>query len=418
MGKTTRLEGSTLEWAHDRFREYYRSAAIAAPERTPRREFAAFPFTTEALMRRHASFREADDLRSFLAREAPRHVYYSSAYYRDPDHPKMDGKGWLGADLIFDLDADHLRQAEGKSYAEQLVLVRERLKALYDDFLLGDFGVDPATARIVFSGGRGYHVHVQDERFQRLNSPERRELVEYILGVGFDPLSAIVESREADRSALSLDAGSEEPTARGSAGAGRPLKRLAPPETPGWRGRTTRSVVALLARWDRIGADGAATELESLGVSRARARALATTLVTKGRGRSIREGLTVEVFPKEVPKEFLEVVLRQAAVEVQGETDAPVTTDIHRLIRLPTSLHGGTGFRAVPLTRETLDDFDPFRDALVPDGGTVTVELTDPVEYPFPDRVHGQPQERPELPAAVGLFLILRGEAVLPPSPG
>ena len=102
---------------------------------------------------------------------------YSSAYYRVPDHLKMAQKEWLGADLIFDLDADHLREAAGLSDQGQLELVKRKVRSLLEEFLLGDFGISPENAQLYLSGGRGYRVHVRDEAFLPLNSPERRELV-------------------------------------------------------------------------------------------------------------------------------------------------------------------------------------------------------------------------------------------------
>ncbi|MGA7650502.1 MAG: DNA primase small subunit domain-containing protein, partial [Thermoplasmata archaeon] len=191
MGKTLALEGPPLEWARRQFARYYDTAPIAPPYRLARREFAAFPFTSETMMRRHATLRTTEEFLRFLRRETPRHVYYSSAYYRRPAEPTMSAKEWLGADLIFDLDSDHLRGAEALDYAGQLELVKTRLVALVDDFLLGDFGIDPASTSFVFSGGRGYHVHVRDDRFQPLTSPERRELVDYVLGTGFDPMMVV-----------------------------------------------------------------------------------------------------------------------------------------------------------------------------------------------------------------------------------
>lgn len=422
MGKIVALEGRALEFARRAFSRYYGTTPVEPPSRFARREFAAFPFATETMMRRHMAFPRVEEFRAFLAREAPRHMYYSSAYYRFPDHPKMPGKEWLGADLIFDLDADHLRDSAGRDYAGQLALVKTRLVALLDDFLYGDFGLDPSSTSVVFSGGRGYHVHVRDEAYLRLTSPERREIVEYILGTGADVGRAILERRESDRPGLALSDGAADEASGPAPPAprSRGYKRLAPPDAPGWTGRTTRAFLTVLARWDRDGKESAAAELERFGVPRSRARSIARQLVEEGRGRQIREGLSLEVFPREVPKELLEVVLRQAAVEVQGETDAPVTTDIHRLIRLPGSLHGGTGFRVVGLSRDRLDAFDPFRDAVLdaPDEETVDLELTEAIHYPFPSaRIEGGAGERVRWPMPVALFLVLRGEAVLPPSP-
>ena len=51
---------------------------------------------------------------------------------------KMNEKNWLGAELIFDLDADHLPNAP-RNYADMLELVKKEAFKLMD-FLLDDFG--------------------------------------------------------------------------------------------------------------------------------------------------------------------------------------------------------------------------------------------------------------------------------------
>ena len=418
MAKTAALDAPTLEWAHRQFQAYYRSTRIEPPSRYTRREFAAFPFSVHTLMRRHASFPSAEALRGFLEEEAPRHLYYSSAYYRTPSAATMAAKEWLGADLIFDLDADHLRQAEGKTYAEQLELARGRFRDLVDDFLLGDFGFDARDVSLVFSGGRGFHAHVHAEAVLPLSSGERRELVEYILGVGVDARDAVQELRETDRGpALSVGFGGElagvEP-GRPSASRQRPYQRLAPPDAPGWPGRLTRSLFQILTRWDEGGVERATREMREAGAPDAVAREWAQRLVRDGRGRRIREGLSLDVAATDFPPALLAQILDQARIQVQGETDAPVTTDIHRLIRLPGSLHGGTGFRVLPLSRDELDHFEPFRDAPFPFPGLTPVELRllADVDYPTrPEPTHGKEGDVLTLPRSTALFLTLRGEA-------
>ncbi|MGP8077548.1 MAG: DNA primase small subunit domain-containing protein [Thermoplasmata archaeon] len=421
MARTVALDASTLSWVRGRFAEYYDEAEIDPPNRLARREFAAFPFATETMMRRHAALRTPEEFRKYLAREVPRHVYYSSAYYRHPAEPSMAGKEWLGADLIFDLDADHLRGAESRDYAGQLALVKERLVSLVDDFLFRDFGVDPRSTSIVFSGGRGYHVHIRDERFLPLTSPERRELVDYVLGTGVDPLR-VVELRRPDvRSGPTLAPVEGEDGGGGRGRAGPPTVQLAPSDAPGWRGRTTRAVIAVLDRWEAQGPKAAAADMIDAGIDPGKAKRWAKVLITDGGAKKVRSSFTIDVFRKESPAEFLAAIVPRAAIEVQGETDAPVTTDIHRLIRLPNSRHGGTGLRVVPLGRDEVAGFDPFRDALVaaPDEGTTRLTYTAELSYPFPGGgVRGHPGESDELPTPVATFLVLRGEAALPPSPG
>ena len=421
MGKTLTLEGPPLDWAREQFARYYATAPIAPPHRLARREFAAFPFTSETMMRRHATLRTPEEFLRFLRRETPRHVYYSSAYYQRPAAPVMAEKGWQGADLIFDLDSDHLRGAEALDYAGQLELVKTRLIALVDDFLFGDFGIDPASTSFVFSGGRGYHVHVRDDRFLSLASLGRRELVEYVTGSNFDPAAAILHERADVRAGLTssdADGGAEGgPMGR----LPRPTRSLPPPDAPGWYGRTTRSVLEVLRRWETQDSKVAAEELARWQIPPAEARRYARLLIDQKKAEKIRTSLSLDVFKHDPPDDFLKAVVRGTGIEVQGETDAPVTTDIHRLIRLPNSLHGGTGFRVVPLGRDEIEKFDPFRDALLPGygGETTPVTYVEEARYPFPGGgVHAVPDGTDELPTPLALFLVLRGQAALRPSPG
>ncbi|MCD6411351.1 MAG: DNA primase catalytic subunit PriS, partial [Thermoplasmata archaeon] len=91
------------------FAEYYSNHGVTPPERFDRREYAFMPFGAK-LMKRHISFKRRKDLQSFITKMVPAHIYYSSAFYRYPDAPTMEEKGWMGAELIFDLDMDHLKK--------------------------------------------------------------------------------------------------------------------------------------------------------------------------------------------------------------------------------------------------------------------------------------------------------------------
>ena len=414
MAKIIELDVETLKWARSHFARYYSEASIPPPPRLPRREFAAFPFATETMMRRHATLRDVGEFREFLRHEVPRHIYYSSAYYQLPAESSMSAKQWMGADVIFDLDADHLRGAETLDYAAQLELVKRRLLSLVDDFLARDFGVQPSDMSIVFSGGRGYHVHIRTPEFASLTSQDRRELVDYIMGAGFDPGRAIVARKEDVREGRVL--GSSESGTVEEAGLSPRLHQLPDPDAPGWQGRTTRATLSTLRRWKEVGAPQVQRELVGLGIPRTRARRWAPILTDARAIDKVLDNGGLDAFTPVPPVEFLTAMVRGAAVEVQGETDAPVTTDVHRLIRLPGSLHGGTGFRVVPISRAALEEFNPFFDAPLRAEGRTPVRLRSNVDYPFPDGgLHGPADTVLEVPTPQALFLVLRGEAELRP---
>ena len=63
-------------------------------------------------MNRHVKFTTQKEVLDYLSRVAPAHSYHSVAYYEDPGRNTMIDKKWQGADLIFDLDADHLPEME------------------------------------------------------------------------------------------------------------------------------------------------------------------------------------------------------------------------------------------------------------------------------------------------------------------
>ena len=193
MAASDPAKEATTAFVKARFRRYYESTKPILPDRFAKREFG-FMFWTPGIVQRHLGFSRPEDLRSFLTDRVPAHAYYSSAYYEKPDAPTMEEKGWLGADLIFDLDADHLPSASKMSYPEMLEAIRLKILHLYDDFLAADFGFDENTMRLVFSGGRGYHIHVFDERVWSLGSHERREIVDWITAKGLDVQATFRES--------------------------------------------------------------------------------------------------------------------------------------------------------------------------------------------------------------------------------
>ena len=63
---------------------------------------------------------------------------------------------------------------------------------------------------------------------------------------------------------------------------------------------------------------------------------------------------------------LVKIMKEDMAYRLSGEVDEPVTADIKRLIRLPGSVHGKSGLRVTPITRQELTDFDPLQMA-VPD---------------------------------------------------
>jgi DNA primase small subunit len=354
---------STLAWARGLFRRYYRRNPVYLPPRFGRREYG-FLFLGRDHMKRHTTFGTREDIGRYLADEGPSHVYYSAAYYEQPDATKMDNKGWLGADLIFDLDADHMPGADEMTQAEMLEQVRVEAVKVADEFLMGHFGFDPDDLRIAFSGGRGYHIHVTDPDVHPLGSEERREIVDYVTGNG------LAVERLMRRETFH----SEEVDGHVSE-----QKRWRVPEAsaPGWPGLFTRTLCSVLERYAEMPREEALGELTDLqGIGDTRASDLLDQIDAEAIAK-VREG-SVDHVPALANKSVLDAIAHAVRTEAVGEADEPVTADVRRLIRLPGSLHGKTGLRVTPLTLDDLKQFDPLEDAIALPDDPVTLELEEP----------------------------------------
>jgi DNA primase small subunit len=377
----------TIDWLQEQYAAWYRRNPPPMPDRFTRREFGYIlwperpgppPFL------RHRAYEDASRFHWYLQKAGPHSVYYSTAYYRRPGELKMVDKQWLGAELIFDLDADHLVEAERAKadghempLAQQLALVKTQFKRLLDEFLFGDFGLSEQDVWITFSGGRGYHAHVVESRLMQLDSKARREVVDYITG----KFPAIRGSEQPDISFLLKTEAI--PTQKFGREYKFETRVTAPPiDSPGWGGRLTRKVAELLEinvvgkpkeeaiRW--------LTTLEGIGKTRAerfveqyqgdnRRRLLGGY---ENQSWSLHAGGEVRnsgilAGQSHVLTKVYEIAAAQFAMPMaKGETDEPVTADVKRLIRLPGSLHGKSGLKVVTLTRSTLDAFDPLKDAV------------------------------------------------------
>ena len=350
------MDRRTREYLRGRFGDYYRSATLSPPPAADAREWGHIPFTDGGTtMVRHQSLLELGELDAFLAGESPRHVYFSAARYDDPATRGMDEKGWQSADLVFDLDADHLPSVdpETTSYEGMLRACKGALSNLVD-ILHRDFGFE---TQVVFSGSRGYHVHVRDPSVRDLDAAARREVVDYVRGADLDAEGLVTTTveRGTTRRVLRTDGG--------------------------WGRRVHERLVALAADLREMEEDAALARLREYdGIGEGRAETLLTAFrenpeaVERGNLEAGGPGVRV----------LVEQLSGRVVAEDGSPVDEPVTTDINRLIRLPGSLHGGTGLAVRRLDHDEVAAFDPLVDA-VPGrfaGQEVRIEVTEPSEAP------------------------------------
>jgi DNA primase small subunit len=217
------LREATVAFLKAAYKEYYfkRGDSIEFPDQIQSREFGYIPFGGG--MVRHLSFKNAGEAVAEILRQSPSSVYCSNGKYASPTLP-MEEKGWTGAELIFDIDATDIPTPCKKNhdvwYCENCHASGKLpkpancpkckgptlefhgtcstcLSAAKDhtlrvvDFLTNDFAVAKDDIRMYFSGNRGYHIHVYDERFEPLDQTGRAEVADYMLGLSLPPSQSI-----------------------------------------------------------------------------------------------------------------------------------------------------------------------------------------------------------------------------------
>jgi DNA primase small subunit len=390
-----------------KFQQYYLDPKrqLDPPLNTPEREFGFLLFNGKFMVR-HRAFKDPASLLGAVRDLVPSHVYFSTAYYREPTAP-MEEKGWMGADLVFDIDADHLNapckpnhdswkckacgmkgqggapklcpKCKNDRMEEQTWLCDRCLQEAKEEtvrlleMLYTDLGIDHDDTMLFFSGHRGYHVHIHSKQTLQLGEEERREIADYLLAQGLDPQLHELEE-------ISIG---------GTKVAEGPLIGQ-----PGWRGRIVAGIYDLL--------EG---EIDQIGLTSSQVSALKSW----DREELLRKPFWSSV--KGVGLPTWKTLVSKAVEKKSAKIDSVVTTDIHRLIRMPGTLNGHTGLQAVKVPEERLDEFDPFTEPLAFEG-EMKVKVSASPSFRLGDEQFGPyHDETILLPSAAAMLLLCKHRA-------
>ena len=391
-------------FAH-RFGQYYQHASLWSPPRIKTREWMFIPFGGAPPLR-HKSFSDVNQVQSFLSQRAMHSCFYSTAYWRRPYELKMADKLWQGADLIFDLDGDHLPGVTDRDFPGMLAVIQEQAWSLWNDFLEPEFGFSEDHLQVTFSGHRGFHLHYRDPRLFHLDSEARRELVSHIRGEGVDVQGGLARYHDHDakgwtqriREGMDTMIESLRSIHRGHDGSGSELRRLE---------------AALQALQDR---EGNTSQRSAAAIKR-----LAELMDHDRRVQRLKEG-KFELLGN-YQALFLNLLKADASVVLgsAGETDEVVTIDVRRQIRWPTSLHGKSGMRVseFPLSRLDPDggaSYNPLHEAFVlgmDEAHDVEWVVDDAVAQFGDRRMESTQGERFRIHESGATFLVLKGWAKL-----
>ena len=396
------------EFVYQKFADYYRNPSTEIPETSlpEQREFAYLMFK-EHFMVRHQRYTEFKTFRLNLADIVPSDVYHSCAYYENPDFD-MDKKGWLGADLVFDIDADHIPTTcnkihdefrcikcgfEGRGITPEVCPCCEATKfetkiwacdlciqsardetAKLIDMLESDFGFTQDELRVFFSGHRGYHVHIEKDIVRSLDAMARKEIVDYVTGLGISVLDKEAKEKRAAAKKFSL-------------------------HNFGWNRRLKLGMQEFLHKATK-------EDLKAIGLSNKallqNKEIVIKRAISEGRWESIK-GVSVQT--------WLRVAEHIRDIQ-SSKIDTVVTTDIHRLIRMNGTLHGKTGLKKIEFPAKDLQYFDPFTGAVAFKKGKVKVLVSEAPEFRLSGETLGPYKKQTvELPIAAAVLLICKKRA-------
>jgi len=309
---------------------YYRGEWKA--ERIPRfiidslekREFG-FDHTGEGPSDRKNAFTDVRDLEDYVKATSPYAIYTSVALYREP----AEMEGWLGAELVFDIDAKDLplRRCQNLHPSGQVCpICLEDAKELARDTLIilrEDFGFE--NVHVVYSG-RGYHVRVLDGWALKLDAKAREKILAHISA------SEEVTYEDVMSRKIMLSSG---------------------------------YFRAFRLRFGYFIRRANENHLMSAGIKKGLARKLLSDESREKIVKSFVEKGLLAAFPSGVGYKTLIRLFSVSSTFSRAYFDGRVTVDVKRILRMPSSLHSKVGLIATYVGGEKeLERFDPFRDAV------------------------------------------------------
>lgn len=352
------MNPKTIIYLKKKFQEYYAKVYINNPPSIANREFGIGNLEKKIAFR-HKSFKNYDELNNYLRIYTPFYISYSSAYYEFPENKEMNKKNWLGADLIFDFDIENFIEKENFEKVKE-----ECLKLI--DFLRSDFGFK--DIKVNFSGSKGFHIKVFDEKIRKLGNDERIEILDYITGNGLEIKYFFNKRIENDLEFLD--------------GPGK--------DASGWGKRINLIGLEILEK-----------ATKNKRVKKEKREKLAKIL------EEVREGKW-ENFNREIGQDYLRRNIKNKAVNITSDTDRQVTQDITRLIRLENTLHGETGFIAKIIDIEKFN-IENFADVFAFGNEKTKIFLNEDFKFYLLEN-YDLKKGICEIPEYIAIYLLLKGK--------
>lgn len=406
----------TVSYLRDLFKNYYRNNPVTSPIAIETREVGIGEYGKK-ISSRHLSFRDVSGLNKYLIEKTPFFVSYSVGYYKFPDRRPMENKELFGADIVYEFDADDFDlpcknehdvwfckvcgefgnghkdvcpKCQGKTEITEWVCDKclghaknETLRLM--DFLENDFNLDPKSFVVSFSGSKGYHLRVTDKSIIPLSKSSRLQMMNYIQGKNLDLKQLGFEFKDKQWSCPS-------------------------PKSFGLSGKLLSFLKDYITK----------TTIEQM---------ISDLNITKQKATKIYDNKEVILnkmdnnilwhsFSKDSKSDakFWEDLLNLAISKICFRIDPMSSSDIYKIMRMPDTIHGGTGFLSSTIkTKEELVNFNPLSDAVIfREDRTKRIEITRPInKFKLIEKEFGPYTigEKIDLPEAVSVYLLLKGVA-------
>jgi len=396
---------------------------------------------------RHVGYRSVSDMTKDLATTAPASIYHSAAFYRVPTATHMSEKEWMGAELVFDIDADHLDLKCSNDHDTWICNnpdCRKSGTGKPPDIcpVCGDawYCENPKCNKIgsgelpkacpecnskVSRKQFGFTTRkwICDKCLDAARNHTKKLIDDFLLddfGFDIDKIQINYSGhrgyhvRVRDPQVYKLDSNARVEIVHYIMGSGfkgekaisqeRGATRVSSRDFPGWNGKVADAIIAFIQNIDQYpGREKWVAPLTEHHVEAIDGLRRPTPILNrKVKGVGL--------------KSWQEIAER--AVELYGaEIDRPVTHDIHRVIRLIGSLNGKTGFIVSAIPYDELDAFNPFNDSLAFNEGSMKVTFHKGSRIPafrIADETYGPfSGESVELPLGAAVFALCKGVALL-----
>jgi DNA primase small subunit len=213
---------------------------------------------------------------------------------------------------------------------------------------MNDLGIKEKSIHIYFSGNNGYHIHILDSEFYRLDSQARSDIAGYIMGDGI--MAETIGVRKASSSSA----------------ADFSIKFPKSGMAYGWRQRIARK----------------------LGIDRLSISKMDKIVQQKGGYRGFKPELL------------------KMAKEMGVRIDPLVTVDIHRVFRMAGTLNSKSGL--TKLQCKEIESFDPLSDTCLLNDKEVDVNVKVPVKLKLRDQSFNLKKQTARLPTFVAVYLICK----------